>query len=118
MAEHKKQRRHGGRHIYDPALVDQLLAEREQSGESYVALSSRSGVPAPTLGWHSRRRKRGARSKFVEVVITPSDAEVAVVHAAPDLRVAVLPHAGGREVIVPRGFDADELRRLITALEQ
>jgi len=116
MAEDVKRVRRQGRHLYDPALVARLLAERDQSGETYKALSTRSGIPEATLGWHGRRRRGSPGSKFVEFVVNRAERDGAAAQEIPDLRVAVRPGDVVHEVIVPRGFDADELRRLITAL--
>ena len=116
MADEQSTGRRQGRHIYDPDLVARLLSERESSGETYVSLSARSGIPAPTLRWHGGRRGRMSGSKFVEVTVAEDRTPLST--PPPDLRVIVHADERLREVVVRAGFDASELRRLVGALEQ
>ncbi len=68
-------KRRGRPPIYDPAIVQRLLAERDRSGESYVELSLRSGIPAGTLAAGNRKRNRPAQPgpAFVELLSIPRD---------------------------------------------
>ena len=67
--------------IYDPAMVRDLLAERERNGWSLGELSRRSGIPVGTLStWSAkaaRSRHDGAppTDGFAEVVLAPPDSE-------------------------------------------
>jgi transposase-like protein len=92
------------------------LEAQEASGLSVAAFAERMGVSVPTL-YMWRRRLGTARSvaesssKFVEVTVTrPSS-------PAPSSGAMVVRLCAGRSVEVPRGFDDDELRRLIAVVE-
>jgi hypothetical protein len=126
MATKKRKRRGPGRPpIHDSKEIRKLLAERERTGESFAALSARSGIPAGTLSSRSRqaRTARGSegardarRSAFVEVVVARDPANEASVSEAFEV---VVETAGRlRRVLVPMGFDASELHRLVEALER
>ena len=105
---------------HDPALIRGLLAEREESGESYASLSRRSGIPTGTLAsWAHRERQRdsGASSAFIELRVKD---EAAVPPRPGDGGFTVVVVADGRrrEILVPAGFDADALRDLVAVLEE
>jgi len=97
-------------------VIRQLLSERDQSGETLGDLEARSGIPVGTLSRWSRRLARDVseRSNFVEVVVT-EDARLAEFNAK--LAIVISSPLGSRHVLVPSGFDALELRRLIETLE-
>jgi hypothetical protein len=122
MTTRKHKRRGPGRPpIHDPEEIRELLAEREYTGESFAALAARSGIPAGTLASRSRQaalatRKRGERQgAFVEVVVAGEPAEARRVSEA--FEVVVGPVDSPRRVLIPAGFDASELQRLVAALE-
>ena len=92
------------------------LEEQAASGLSVQAYAERLGVSAWTLYQWRRRLPAAAstkrnRANLVEVTIArPNPATCAsslVVHV----------NEGRRSIDVPRGFDSDELRRLVEALE-
>lgn len=89
-----------------------LVQEWAASGLSRGAFARSRGISAVTLGWW--RWKLGveepAATAFLDVVVAGSDVEDEP--AAPDLVVEV----GQVRVLVPMGFDAHELRRLVDAL--
>ena len=98
-----------------------LLAQHAR-GASLDALAREHGVKRSTLVWWSselRRRDRlRARSKdatFLPVRVAPAEPAPAALSAAesPGLEVLL---ATGDLLRVPPGFDADELRRLVSAL--
>jgi transcriptional regulator with XRE-family HTH domain len=96
-------------------LIEKLLAERAESGESYKSLEERSGIPAPTLAWwQSKQRERpkaGAESsaiEWVELGHPPSPL------LAPALIEIVLPTSV--VIRVPADLDADVLGRVLDAV--
>jgi hypothetical protein len=96
---------------YSAALADQAA-----SGMSVAKYAGYLGVSVPTL--YQWRRRLGVdvgdpvsgSAKLVEVTLARPTAV-----AAGGLVVRLC--AGRRSVEVPRGFDEDDLRRLVTALE-
>jgi len=113
--------RRGRPRIHDSDLIARLLAERATTGESYAALSVRSGIPTGTLsGYAARRRTDHQRgiSPFLELVATEDASDALESHATP-AAFAVIVDAGDvrRHVIVPAGFDERELHRLVRVLE-
>ena len=90
-----------------------LLALREREGLTLAELARRTRVPAGTLAWWSSRlrdeRHHDARPAFVEVAAEPQVSE-----AGAALEVVL---GNGRRVMVRRGFDEGELRRLVELLE-
>lgn len=105
---------------HDPARVRRLLAEREESRESYAALSRRSGIPVGTLAsWAHRERQRdpAAASAFVEVRVK-DEGRSSPLSSSRDLKVVLEVDGRQREIVVPPGFDADELRDLVAVLEE
>jgi hypothetical protein len=93
------------------------LAAQASSGLSMADYAVEIGVTAATLyQWRRRLSSRvvasqgGGGPRLVEVTVAPDG-----VGAADPLVVRV---AGGRRTIeVPRGFDSEDLRRLVTVLE-
>ena len=117
MTKQDRQQRGPGRPpIYDPVVIQGLLSEREHTGETYVELEARSGIPAGTLSSWSRRQvaKAVPRSAFVEVVVTNDDRER---QDGGAFEIVIAPSGGSRRVVVAPGFDAAELQRLVEALE-
>jgi hypothetical protein len=98
------------------AWYSAALDAQAASGLSVAAYAERVGVSAWTLyQWRRRlssstgRRRRHAN--LVEVTIArPS-------RATGGGCLVVLVNEGRRSIEVPRGFDTDELRRVVTALE-
>jgi DNA mismatch repair protein MutH len=91
----------------------EALAAQAVSGLSVAEFADRIGVSVPTL--YLWRRRLGSQAielpaKLVEVTVTRPAA------AATDGMVVRL-CSGRRQIAVPRGFDDDELRRLVAALE-
>ena len=91
-----------------------LIARRVRRGLTWVEIAEESGVPLSTLHWWHRRLRVEARdgrrrSRFVEVEVEPAtEAEAGPIEVA--LR-------SGHRLLVPSGFDADDLRRLVGVLE-
>jgi hypothetical protein len=87
-----------------------LIREFEASSESAARFAAKLGVAEATLKWWQSRLRRESASKQIPFV----DVEVAVQPPARPLLVLV----GGttHRVVVPDGFDACELRRLVDAL--
>jgi hypothetical protein len=93
---------------YEAALEDQ-----SQSGLSVSDYAGRIGVTATTLYWWRRRlgQRGGVRDpvSLVEVAVAgPEGGGEALVVRLSD---------GRRSIEVPRGFDDNDLRRLVTVLE-
>ena len=98
--------------------IETLLAERDRTGESYASISARTGIPVGTLSYHSHCRRKRAGNEFVELIpVEP----VASFDSADGVGIAFEVEVGCgsrvRVVRVPIGFDAEELRRLVRALE-
>jgi len=98
----------------DPERMRRLLARRERHGWSWAELSRRSGMPVWKLRWWHRRlaRKRPAtrsRRAFVPVKVIES-------RAAGCSPLEVITPSGFR-ILVPGGFSAEDLRRVVEALE-
>jgi transposase-like protein len=93
-----------------------LIAAQEQSGESVARFAERRGLNSATLyWWRSRLRSREREQpEFVPIEIFGAERPAA---AAID-GVFELELAGGRRLRVPPRFDADELARLIVAVER
>lgn len=89
-----------------------LLARREREGLTLAELSGRSGVPAGTLGWWASRLRRETPTGFIELVERVAPPEV----SGSAGRIELLLRDGLR-VLVPGGADADEVQRLVRALE-
>ena len=110
------QKRRGRPPVHDPVLIRKLLSERKESGETYAELERRSGIPTSTLARWSRRlaESLARQSDFVEVVIGGDDGG----EGGPVPFEIVVPSLGGPpHVVVPAGFDALELQRLLAVLE-
>jgi hypothetical protein len=98
-------------------LVMRLMAEREQTGETWRALAARSGMAYPTLkGWVWRLRRvqadpkpRSAAREFVELVAKD--------HARSDRDGFDLVLRGRRRIRVGVDFDEAALARLVRVLE-
>ena len=104
------------RHL-TPKVKAEILREHRRSGLSLLAFARKEGLCcASLLRWRARPRRRaevlgscdlGADPGFVPVTL-----EGEVVGGE-----YVLSWAGGRSLKIPRQFDTDSLRRLLTVLE-
>ena len=92
-----------------------LLARREREGLTLAELARRTRIPVGTLAWWSSRLRRERGVEPVGFVELKPAADGAKVPGREGLLEVVL--AGGRRVLVPPGFDAGELQRLVRALE-
>lgn len=92
-----------------------LVAEQERSGLTPAEFAARRGFKAATLYWWRSRLKRADRSAptIVPIAITESTSTIRAARADFELELA-----GGRVLRVPRGFDEQELARLLAALER
>ncbi|MCB9920220.1 MAG: hypothetical protein H6832_17595 [Planctomycetes bacterium] len=89
-----------------------LLAQLDNSALSTRDFADLHGMSVMTIYWwrsELRRRDRERDQDFVEVDIRPDTAI-----AAPQAFEIVLPC--GLRIVVPRAYDADELRQLIAAV--
>lgn len=92
-----------------------LLARREREGLTFAELSQQSGVPLGTLAsWSSRLRSEGSAELGGFVELTPPEELPQGAIDSARLEVVL---GRGRRVLVPSGFEEDELLRLIRALE-
>ena len=102
-----------GRHR-DRREIEGLLARRERGGLTWSELSAESGVPRSTLQLWSRRFGtevgRGKRSGFVRVEVVDRSGG----HSPERLEIVL---RSGHRLLVPRGFDANELRAVVAVLE-
>lgn len=86
-----------------------LVREFTSSRESAAAFAERHGVAESTLRWWCsafRRERPATEVAFVDVVVDEKPTEP----------LSVVLAGAGHRVIVPAGFDAGELRRLVNAL--
>jgi len=102
---------------------EKLLTEQESSGLSLRAFAESRGVNVATFyGWHRRLRPKRAQHKKggpalvpVRVVDPVTEATPACGPAPPQTFEVTIP--GERVISVPVGFDAQELRRLLSVLD-
>jgi len=92
-----------------------LLARREREGLTLAELARRARIPVGTLAWWSSRLRRQEAESSVGFVELKPEAGVAR-GLGGDCRLEVV-LACDRRVLVPPGFDAIELQRLVRALE-
>lgn len=113
----KRIQQRGVRTRHDPTLVRRLLSERQESGETYIDLETRSGIPASTLSSWARRFARGLpkRSAFVEVVVAEGSQDSPSDERDERFEILIAPD-GGRRLLVPAGFDPVDLRCVVKAL--
>jgi transposase-like protein len=93
-----------------------LIAAQERSGESVARFAEQRGLnPATLYWWRSRLRSRErAQSEFVPIEIVGAERSMPSTNDG----VFELELVGGRRLRVPPRFDADELARLIAAVER
>ena len=98
------------------ASYGRILEEQARSGLSVCDYAERLGMSRWTLyEWRRRLAEAGSaetelRPQFVELTVA-SPAET------PEAGFVVRICDGRRSIAVPGGFDGDDLRRLVTALE-
>jgi transposase-like protein len=91
------------------------LADQAASGISVAEYAARLGVSVPTL--YQWRRRLGSPGRDTAAVDTKL-VEVTLARPEPVANTLVVRVCAGRRSIeVPRGFDDDELRRLIAVIE-
>ena len=91
------------------------LADQAASGISVAEYAARLGVSVPTL--YQWRRRLGSLRRDIADVDTKL-VEVTLARPVPVADALVVRVCSGRRSIeVPRGFDDDDLRRLLTVLE-
>lgn len=96
------------------AWYSTALEAQASSGLSVAQYAAKIGVSVPTLYQWRRRlgpmRSDGRTAKLIEVTAArpTSSANESLLLRIGD---------GGRSVVVPRGFDANDLRRLVEVLE-
>lgn len=91
-----------------------LLRRRERQGLTWAELSQVSGVPRSTLHWWQRRlrdEEDEVGPHFVRVDDVTRDGD-----AGAREPIEVLLRSGHR-LLVRRGFDPDDLRRLVVLLD-
>lgn len=98
----------------DPERMKSLLARRERHGWNWSALSRRSGLPVWKLRWW---QKRFARTDPPGVPV-PAFVPIQLVPSRPPTEAAFdVTTPSGFHIRIPAGFAADELGRLVKALE-
>lgn len=119
MIQRKEKRKGRGRPpVHDPDLIRALLAEREHSGETYVDLETRSGIPAGTLSAWSRRLRSAASElpPFLEIEL-PGLGSADEIAQSSGFELVVDTSHGSCRVLIAAGFDSGELKRLLATLE-
>jgi hypothetical protein len=88
------------------------IGQWQQSGLSVRGFCARHGLAQPSFyAWRRQIQQRDAvAGTFVAVQVVPDD------ELPPSPFEIVLP--GGRTLRVPRGFDANALRKLLAVLEE
>ena len=90
----------------------ELLAAQERSGLTIAAFARKRGI-APWRLYAARRSARvegeRARDRF---------AAVTVIDSGPLAAGFEIDFPGGRRLFIPRGFDADELARVVAVLSE
>jgi len=103
----------GMRHRADPQEMARWLKQRDRERWSWVQLSARSGHPVWKLRYWQRRLERQRPKRrapaFVAVEVAPTSSSNAPIEITTP---------SGYRVQVPREFDADQLRRVLDALDR
>lgn len=110
----------GVRTRHDPSLIRRLLSERQESGETYIDLETRSGIPASTFASCVRRSARDSskRSAFVEVEVAEAPQAARVDERGERFEILVEAPHGDRRLLVPPRFNSADLQRLVRVLEE
>jgi len=89
------------------------LAARDASGLTQSEFGRRTGIGVNRLWWWGKRLgAERAAPALLRVHVRETASETAATTGAVEIELA-----GGRVVRVKRGFDPEELRRVVTALE-
>src|SRR5436305_12216548 len=100
----------------------ELLAEQRDSALTLRAFARKKGLPETTLAWwkytiaerdRTRSKTNGAKTNGTSISLVP----IKVVGGPVPTTTFVVQLRSGHSVRVERGFDAEELRRLVTALD-
>jgi transposase-like protein len=106
--------------------AQRILSEQRRSGKSVAAFAKERGlVPERLYWWQGRPKREAARSgrkrqslgramKFAEVSPAPAIRPSGGEDAEGRLEVVL---TSGRRILVPRGFLADDMQRLMAVLE-
>ena len=106
-------RRRPTRQFRDPAEIDEILAAFEASGQSQSAFARAHDLSPSSLSNWLRRPRRRRRSKASRAALVPVQMIPPPCSSAPyEVQLA-----NNRVVRVPPGFDTEELRRLLAAVE-
>lgn len=92
-----------------------MIEAQVRSGLGVAEFAQRRGLNASTMYWWRSRLRRAARREPQIVPVEIVGSRPAAVDAG---RPFELDLAGGRRLRVPPHFDADELARLICAVER
>jgi hypothetical protein len=98
----------------DAVRMKVLLSRRERRGWSWAELSRRSGLPVWKLRWWQRRLEPPGPTRRPRRSFLPVQVVAASRRASPALELRT---RSGVHVVVPAGFDAEHLRRVLEVLE-
>lgn len=93
----------------------ELFKAQEEAGFSIADLAELTGISAANLYLRRRRQHAEAKPGLVRVVLPEIAASTTPPTSTPSQFGLELP--GSRHLTITAGFNADELRRLITTLE-
>src|SRR5713101_7321372 len=88
-----------------------LISEQMRSGESVAAFCRERKLRASHFYWWKKRLRDNTATRFVEVQVAESPANV-----AGDSRIEVRLQ-NGRSLMIGRGFDAEHVRGLLAVVE-
>jgi transposase-like protein len=94
---------------HDIEKMRAIFARKDQEGLTYEDLCRETGIPVSTLGYWARKLRGRAAAE-------PVFQEIAVVAAAPLVGEIEVIGPRGHRVLVSRTFDAEVLRRVLSAL--
>ena len=90
----------------------------ERSGKTAGAFGAEIGVNSKTLAyWRWKLRREAGETKRPRRTPSASGPSFVEVHAGVGDARLVLELRDGRRIVVPRGFDDNELRRLLATVE-
>jgi transposase-like protein len=92
------------------------LAQLEASGLTVAEYARRHGLNAKTLHYHRWQARKQDAAKAPTSAVVPALSGIVELCAPRESRFEVQLGAG-RRVLVPPGFNDDELRRLLSLLE-
>lgn len=94
-----------------------ILERQAASGLSVTEFAAQTGVSAWTLYDWRRRLAPAATSEPMTAPAKLIEVTLAERETIPDTGMIVRLGAGRRSIVVPSGFDGDDLRRLVAVLE-